>query len=81
VYEGIEQLVHALPVQAHAGIPHHHAHANSPFPVPFRSAIASGDRAHRASRPMALQEQVDDDLMELDAIAGDWQGRSSASSD
>src|SRR2546430_13067094 len=30
--EGVEQLVHALTLEAHAGIPHHHAHAIGAFP-------------------------------------------------
>src|SRR5580765_7288210 len=68
--EGIEQLVHALPVQARAGIPHHHAHAIAVFP--FRSDQHLPQAiVHTEHRVRGVAEQVDDDLLELDTIAGD----------
>src|SRR5262245_8658473 len=68
--EGVEQLVHVVGVDAHAGIPH--AHADTAAVLPFGSdqqlprAIV-----HVNHRIGGIAEEVQDDLLELDPIAGD----------
>src|SRR5205823_3933245 len=68
--EGVKQLVHALGVDAHAGIPHAHTHtvAFVPFGSDQQLPRAIVDTHHRVG---GVAEQVQDDLLELDSIAGD----------
>ena len=77
--EGVEQLVHALAVEAHAGIPHAQAHTIAVVPFGSDQQLPRAI-VHVGHRVGGVAEQVQDDLLELDAIAGDG-GRSSASSD
>ena len=68
--EGVEQLVHVLRVDAHAGIPHAHAHTIAVL------AFGSDQQLPRAivhvnHRVAGVAEQVQDHLLELDPIAGD----------
>src|SRR5215467_4260886 len=67
--EGVEQLVHVVGVDAHASIPH--AHADTIAVLPFGSdqqlprAIV-----HVNHRIGGIAKEVQDDLLELDPIAG-----------
>ena len=71
--EGIEQLVHALAVDAHAGIPHAHAHTIAVLPFGSDQQLPRPivDANHRVR---GVAEQVENDLLELDAIASDRSG-------
>ena len=66
--EGFEQLVGTVRFQPHAGIPHAEAHAT--VIIPFRSDHQVSrtilDTAHRVG---GIQQQVQYDLLQLDAIA------------
>src|SRR5215831_17861934 len=68
--EGVEQLDHILGVHAHADIPHAHADTIAVL------AFGSDQQLPRAivhvnHRVGGVAEQVQDDLLELDPIAGD----------
>ena len=68
--EGIKELVHAPTVNANAGIAHYHTHviagvllsADQQLPRPII------DAAHRVC---GVAEEIQNDLLELDAIPGD----------
>ena len=68
--EGIEQLVHALTVEPDAGIPDDHTHtvAILPFGSDQQLPRPIVDVDHRVR---GVAKQIQDDLLELDAIAGD----------
>src|SRR5262245_20951258 len=68
--EGIKELVHALTVNPYACIPHHQTHAIGVLSLgsdqqPARPIV---DADHRVR---GVAEEVQNDLLELDAIAGD----------
>ena len=68
--ESFEQLVHTLWIEAHASIPHDHTHtvAVVPFRADHHLPRAIIDARHRVGR---VQQQVQNDLLQLDAIADD----------
>jgi len=68
--EGVEQLVHALGVDAHAGIPHAHTHTIAVLPFGSDQQLPRAI-VHANHRVRGVAEQVQDDLLELDPIAGD----------
>ena len=68
--ERVEQLVHALTVEAHAGIPHGQAHMFAVFPFGSDQQLP-GAIVHARHRVRGVAEQVQDDLLELDTVAGD----------
>ena len=68
--EGVKQLVHARGGDAHSGIPHTHTHTIAVL------SFGSDQRLPRAivhtrHRVTGVAEQVQDDLLELDPVAGD----------
>ena len=67
--EGLKQVVHTLAIEARASIAHSHAHAIAGFP---RSSDQHLPRTivHVNHRVRAVAEQVEDNLLELDTIAG-----------
>ena len=68
--EGVKQLVHALAVEARASIPHGHAHTIAVLPFGSDQQLPRAI-VHANHRVRGVAEQVQDDLLELDAIAGD----------
>src|SRR5918992_1403810 len=68
--ESVKQLVHALAVDADAGIPHAHTHtiAGIPFGSDQHVPRAIVDTEHRVR---GVAHEVQDDLLDLDPIAGD----------
>src|SRR5204863_10103684 len=66
----VKQLVHALGVDAHPGTPHAHTHtvAFVAFGSDQQLPRTIVDTHHRVG---GVAEQVQDDLLELDSIAGD----------
>src|SRR5712691_8774874 len=68
--EGVKQLLHALGVDAHAGIPHAHAHTIAVLAFGSDQQLPRAI-VHVSHRVGGVAEQVHDDLLELDPIAGD----------
>ena len=68
--EGIKELVHSLPVDARAGIPHGHAHAIAVLPFGSDQQVprAVVDADHRVR---GVAKQVQEDLLKLDTIANE----------
>ena len=68
--EGVEQPVHALTVDAHARVPDGHAHTIARLPFCSDQQLPRAI-LHVDHRVRGVAEQIQDDLLELDAIAGD----------
>jgi hypothetical protein len=71
--KSVKQLVHILAVETRASVPHGHAHtiAALPFGSDQQLPRAIVDADHRVR---GVAEQVQNDLLELDAIASDrWE--------
>ena len=71
--KGIEQLVDALAIEPHAGIPHAHADTIAVLPCGSDQQLPRPivDANHRVR---GIAEEVENDLLVLDAIANDrWE--------
>ena len=68
--KSVEQLVHALTVEAHASIPHGQAHTLAIFPFGSDQQLPR-PIVHARHRVGGVADQVQDDLLELDTVAGD----------
>ena len=71
--EGVKQLVHALGVDAHARIPHTHAHTTAVLLFGFDQQLPRAI-VYVNHRVRGIAEQVEDDLLELDTISSDDSG-------
>src|SRR5215469_8833036 len=68
--ESVEQLVHVLGVDALAGVPHAHAHTIAGLAFGSDQQLPRAV-VHVSHRVGGVAEQIQDDLLELDPIAGD----------
>ena len=68
--EGIKELVHALMINAHARIPHGQAYTIAVLSLGSDQQLPRAI-VHADHRVQGVVKQVQDDLLELDTIAGD----------
>src|SRR5215216_6782777 len=68
--EGVKELVHALGVDAYASIPHADTYATTALPFGSDQQVSRAI-VHFNHRIGRVAEKVQDDLLELDPIAGD----------
>src|SRR4029450_12270904 len=68
--ESVEKLVHALTIEAGTSIAYRQAHAISVFPFSSDQHLPWAI-VHADHRVRGVAEQVEDDLLDLDSIAGD----------
>ena len=67
--EGVKQLVHDLRVDSDAGIPHGQAHAIAVHLCCFHQQLTRAI-VHVNHGVGGVAEQIEDDLLELDTVAG-----------
>jgi hypothetical protein len=68
--EGVEQFFHVLGIDAHARIPHAYTHTIAVLPFGSDQQVPRAI-VHVNHRVGGVAEQVQDDLLELNPIAGD----------